>query len=210
MRRRASFGMGASPCDGIDPERAHPSIANNGGNAGGSGGSSRGAATDCAAQAAPRVGREMDIGMIQRLLPHRYPMLLVDRVLDWEAGKFLRGIKNVTVNEPFFQGHFPSYPVMPGVLVIEAMAQVAGLLTMLSDVARRDGSQLVLFAGIDEARFKRQVVPGDTLTLEAFFERAVRGIGRFRTRATVGSQLVCEALLLAAIRDVPPVPDLPV
>jgi 3-hydroxyacyl-[acyl-carrier-protein] dehydratase len=159
---------------------------------------------------ATRAPREMDIGMIRRLLPHRYPMLLVDRVLDWEPGKFLRAIKNVTANEPFFQGHFPAYPVMPGVLVIEAMAQVAGLLTMLSDVARRDGSQLVLFAGIDEARFKRQVVPGDTLALEASLERAVRGIGRFHTRATVGSNLVCEATLLAAIRDVPPVPDLPV
>jgi 3-hydroxyacyl-[acyl-carrier-protein] dehydratase len=153
---------------------------------------------------------ELDIGMIRRLLPHRYPMLLVDKVLDWEAGKFLRAVKNVTVNEPFFQGHFPAYPVMPGVLVIEAMAQVAGLLTMLSDVARRDGSQLVLFAGIDEARFKRQVFPGDTLMLEAQLERAVRGVGRFHTRATVGDQLVCEAQLLAAIRDVPPVPELPV
>jgi 3-hydroxyacyl-[acyl-carrier-protein] dehydratase len=137
-------------------------------------------------------------------------MLLVDRVLDWEAGKFLRGLKNVTVNEPFFQGHFPAYPVMPGVLVIEAMAQVAGLLTMLSDVARRDGTQLVLFAGIDDARFKRQVVPGDTLLLEAQLERVVRGIGRFHTKATVDGQLVCEAQLLAAIRDVPPLPDIPV
>ena len=153
---------------------------------------------------------ELDIGMIRRLLPHRHPMLLVDRVLEWEAGKFLRGMKNVSINEPFFEGHFPGYPVMPGVLVIEAMAQVAGLLTMLSDVARRDGTQLVLFAGIDEARFKRQVVPGDTLLLEAHLERAVRGIGRFRTRATVGDQLVCEAKLLAAIRDIPPIPDLPV
>jgi 3-hydroxyacyl-[acyl-carrier-protein] dehydratase len=137
-------------------------------------------------------------------------MLLVDRVLEWEAGKFLRGIKNVTINEPFFQGHFPAYPVMPGVLVIEAMAQVAGLLTMLSDVARRDGTQLVLFAGIDDARFKRQVVPGDTLLLEAQLERVVRGIGRFHTKATVDGQLVCEAQLLAAIRDVPPLPDIPV
>jgi 3-hydroxyacyl-[acyl-carrier-protein] dehydratase len=152
---------------------------------------------------------ELDIGIIRRLLPHRYPMLLVDRVLDWEPGQFLRGLKNVTIDEPFFQGHFPAYPVMPGVLVIEAMAQVAGLLTMLSDVARRDGSQLVLFAGIDEARFKRQVMPGDTLVLEANLERAVRGIGRFRTRATVGRELVCEAQLLAAIRDVPPQPALP-
>ena len=152
---------------------------------------------------------ELDIGIIRRLLPHRYPMLLVDRVLDWEPGQFLRGLKNVTIDEPFFQGHFPAYPVMPGVLVIEAMAQVAGLLTMLSDVARRDGSQLVLFAGIDEARFKRQVLPGDTLLLEARLERAVRGIGRFRTKATVDGQLVCEAQLLAAIRDVPPQPAIP-
>jgi 3-hydroxyacyl-[acyl-carrier-protein] dehydratase len=151
-----------------------------------------------------------DIDIIERLLPHRYPMLLVDRVLDWEAGRFVRGVKNVSINEPFFQGHFPAYPVMPGVLVIEAMAQVAGLLTMLSDVARRDGSQLVLFAGIDDARFKRQVVPGDTLLLEAHLERAVRGIGRFHTKAMVGDQLVCEARLLAAIRDVPPAPQLPV
>ncbi|HSC23723.1 MAG TPA: 3-hydroxyacyl-ACP dehydratase FabZ [Casimicrobiaceae bacterium] len=153
---------------------------------------------------------ELDIGIIRRLLPHRYPMLLVDRVLDWQPGSFVRAVKNVTINEPFFQGHFPAYPVMPGVLVIEAMAQVAGLLTMLSDVARRDGSQLVLFAGIDEARFKRQVVPGDTLLLEAHLERAVRGIGRFRTKAMVGDDIVCEAKLLAAIRDVPPTPPLPV
>jgi 3-hydroxyacyl-[acyl-carrier-protein] dehydratase len=153
---------------------------------------------------------ELDIGIIRRLLPHRYPMLLVDRVLDWESGKFVRGVKNVTINEPFFQGHFPSYPVMPGVLVIEAMAQVAGLLTMLTDVARRDGTQLVLFAGIDEARFKRKVVPGDTLMIEAHLERAVRGIGRFRTKAMVGDELVCEAKLLAAIRDVPATPPLPV
>lgn len=152
---------------------------------------------------------ELDAAMIERLLPHRYPMLLVDRVLEWEAAKFIRAIKNVTVNEPFFHGHFPGNPVMPGVLVIESMAQVAGLLTMLSDVARQDGSQLVLFAGIDGARFKRQVVPGDTLLLEAELERAVRGIGRFRTRASVGDQLVCEATLLAAIRNAPPPPDLP-
>jgi 3-hydroxyacyl-[acyl-carrier-protein] dehydratase len=153
---------------------------------------------------------KMEIREILNYLPHRFPFLLIDRVVSIEEGKQIVAIKNVAINEPFFQGHFPAYPVMPGVLVIEAMAQVAGLLTMLSDVARRDGSQLVLFAGIDQARFKRQVVPGDTLMLEAHLERAVRGIGRFRTTASVGSQLVCEAQLLAAIRDVPPVPDLPV
>ena len=137
-------------------------------------------------------------------------MLLVDRVLEWEAGRCIRAIKNVTANEPFFQGHFPGNPVMPGVLVIESMAQAAGLLTMLSDAARQDGSQLVLFAGIDKARFKRQVIPGDTLLLEAELERSVRNVGRFRTRASVGRQLVCEATLLAAIREAPSPPTLPI
>jgi 3-hydroxyacyl-[acyl-carrier-protein] dehydratase len=146
---------------------------------------------------------------IRRLLPHRDPMLLVDRVLDYSAGRFIHGLKNVTANEPFFQGHFPEYPVMPGVLVIEAMAQIAGLLTMLSKLAKTDGTQLVLFAGIDEARFKRQVVPGDTLILHADLDRAVRGIGRFRCRATVEDQVVCEAVLMAAVRDVPPAPPIP-
>ncbi len=119
-------------------------------------------------------------------------------------------MKNVTVNEPFFQGHFPAYPVMPGVLVIEALAQVAGLLTMLSDAARRDGSQLVLFAGIDDARFKRQVMPGDTLLLEAELERTVRGVGRFRTRATVGEQLVCEARCWRRYATFRRLPDMPI
>jgi 3-hydroxyacyl-[acyl-carrier-protein] dehydratase len=146
---------------------------------------------------------------IRRLLPHRYPMLLVDRVVDGEPMKFIRGIKNVSANEPFFQGHFPIYPVMPGVLVIEAMAQLCGLLTFLSKLARTDGTQLVFFAGIDDARFKRQVVPGDVLHLSADLERAVRGIGRFRCSATVDGQLVCEALLLAAVRDVPPAAPIP-
>ena len=146
---------------------------------------------------------------IRRLLPHRYPMLLVDRVVECVPGEYIRGVKNVTANEPFFQGHFPNYPVMPGVLVIEAMAQIAGLLTMLSKLAKTDGTQLVLFAGIDEARFKRQVVPGDTLILRADLDRAVRGIGRFRCRATVQDQVVCEAVLMAAVRDVPPAPPIP-
>ena len=140
---------------------------------------------------------------IRSLLPHRYPMLLVDRVLDYEAGNFIKGVKNVSANEPFFQGHFPQYPVMPGVLVVEAMAQLAGLLTFLSKLARTDGSQLVLFAGIDKARFKRQVVPGDVLALDAKLERAVQGIGRFHCSASVEGQLVCDAMLLAAVRDVP-------
>jgi 3-hydroxyacyl-[acyl-carrier-protein] dehydratase len=151
----------------------------------------------------------LDQNGIRRLLPHRYPMLLVDRVSACEPMKYIRGIKNVTANEPFFQGHFPQYPVMPGVLVVEAMAQLCGLLTFLSKLARTDGTQLVLFAGIDEARFKRQVVPGDVLDLSADLERAVRSIGRFRCKATVDGQLVCEALLLAAVRDVPPPAPIP-
>jgi 3-hydroxyacyl-[acyl-carrier-protein] dehydratase len=145
----------------------------------------------------------LDQAGIRRLIPHRYPMLLVDRVLDYDPGRFIRGLKNVTANEPFFQGHFPQYPVMPGVLVIEAMAQIAGILTTLSGLMKTDGSQMLLFAGIDQARFKRQVVPGDSLLLRADLERAVRGIGRFRCTASVDEQLVCEALLLAAVRDVP-------
>lgn len=153
----------------------------------------------------------LDQNGIRQLLPHRYPMLLVDRVSACEPMKYIKGIKNVTANEPFFQGHFPQYPVMPGVLVVEAMAQLCGLLTFLSKLARTDGTQLVFFAGIDEARFKRQVTPGDVLHLSAELERAVRSIGRFRCKATVDGQLVCEALLLAAVRDVPaatPIPGL--
>ncbi len=145
----------------------------------------------------------LDINAIKKLLPHRYPMLLVDAVTDYKVGEWIHGIKNVSVNEPYFQGHFPHYPVMPGVFVIEAMAQLAGLLTTLSGVAKPDGSQLVLFAGIDEARFKRQVMPGDTLALQVDLVRAIRGVGRFRARAEVAGNVVCEAILLAAVRDMP-------
>jgi 3-hydroxyacyl-[acyl-carrier-protein] dehydratase len=145
----------------------------------------------------------LDINAIKRILPHRYPMLLVDAVSDYEVGRWIRGVKNVTVNEPFFEGHFPHYPVMPGVLVIEAMAQLAGLLTLLSGVARTDGSQLVLFAGIDEARFKRQVMPGDRLAMQVDLVRAIRGVGRFRATARVETEVVCEAMLLAAVRGMP-------
>jgi len=151
----------------------------------------------------------LDQNGIRRLLPHRYPMILVDRVTACEPMKYIRGVKNVSANEPFFQGHFPLYPVMPGVMVVEAMAQLCGLLTFLSKLARTDGTQLVFFAGIDEARFKRQVVPGDVLDLSSDLERAVRSIGRFRCKATVEGQVVCEALLLAAVRDVPPPTPIP-
>ncbi|HEY7904956.1 MAG TPA: 3-hydroxyacyl-ACP dehydratase FabZ [Casimicrobiaceae bacterium] len=145
----------------------------------------------------------LDINAVKKILPHRYPMLLVDAVSDYKVGEWIRGVKNVSVNEPYFQGHFPHYPVMPGVLVIEAMAQLAGLLTILSGVARGDGSQLVLFAGIDAARFKRQVMPGDRLLMQVDLVRAIRGVGRFRAEARVGDGVVCEAILLAAVRDMP-------
>ena len=145
----------------------------------------------------------LDINAIKKLLPHRYPMLLVDAVTDYAVGEWIRGVKNVSVNEPYFQGHFPHYPVMPGVLVIEAMAQLAGLLTILSGVAKPDGSQLVLFAGIDDARFKRQVMPGNKLAMMLDLVRASGGVGRFRARAEVGDNVVCEAMLLAAVREMP-------
>jgi 3-hydroxyacyl-[acyl-carrier-protein] dehydratase len=148
---------------------------------------------------------EFDIVEIFKQLPHRYPFLLVDRILDCVPGKTIRGLKNVTINEPFFQGHFPGFPVMPGVLVIEALAQVSGLLAYVSGDARSGGASLIFFAGIDNARFRKQVVPGDQLILEAEVIRVVRGVGKFRTRATVDGDLACEAELIAAIRDRPAV-----
>ncbi len=148
---------------------------------------------------------EFDIVEIFKQLPHRYPFLLVDRILDCAPGKTIRGLKNVTINEPFFQGHFPGFPVMPGVLVIEALAQVSGLLAYVSGDARSGGASLIFFAGIDNARFRKQVVPGDQLILEAEVIRVVRGVGKFRTRATVDGELACEAELIAAIRDRPAV-----
>jgi len=145
----------------------------------------------------------LDIYAIFKQLPHRYPFLLVDRVLECTPGKSIRALKNVTINEPFFQGHFPTFPLMPGVLVIEALAQVEGLLAYVSGEAKPGGQSIIYFAGIDNARFKRQVVPGDQLMLHAEVMRVVRGVGKYRAWATVGDELACEAELLAAIRDAP-------
>jgi len=144
----------------------------------------------------------MDICEIRRHLPHRYPFLLVDRVLECVPGARIRAIKNVTANEPFFQGHFPAYPVMPGVLIIEALAQVSVILVYKTLNRLPDDKSLIFFAGIDDARFKRQVIPGDQLHLEATQVRLVRGVGKFDVRATVGDALVAQAQLLAALRDV--------
>ena len=144
----------------------------------------------------------MDINEIMRHLPHRYPFLLVDRVLECESGKRIKAVKNVTLNEPFFQGHFPGYPVMPGVLVIEAMAQVSAILAYVTRGEQHDAKSLLFFAGIDDARFKRPVFPGDQLVLEAVELNVVRSVFKFAAKATVNDELVSEAQLMAAVRDV--------
>jgi 3-hydroxyacyl-[acyl-carrier-protein] dehydratase len=142
----------------------------------------------------------MDIDAIMAYLPQRYPILLVDRIVALEEGRSIRGIKNVTMNEPFFQGHFPGYPVMPAVLVIEALAQLASILAWkISGRSPGDGT-LIFFAGIDNARFRRQVRPGDQLVLESEVQRLVRGVGKFAVRAKVDGEIVAEADLLAAMR----------
>ncbi|MDO7789042.1 3-hydroxyacyl-ACP dehydratase FabZ [Desulforamulus aquiferis] len=138
----------------------------------------------------------LDINAIQQILPHRYPILLVDRILELEEGKRVVGIKNVSVNEPFFQGHFPGYPVMPGVLIIEAMAQV-GAVAILSMPAY--AGRIALFAGIDNARFRRQVIPGDTLRIEVEVIKLRGTIGKSKARAYVGEELATEAELMFAI-----------
>lgn len=143
----------------------------------------------------------MDIQDIMTFLPHRPPFLLVDRVLTSEPGRFIRGIKNVTMNEHFFVGHFPGFPVMPGVLVIEALAQTAAILSHLTRGTRHSQGSLIFFAGIDRARFRRQVVPGDQLVLEAEVVRVVRGVGKFATRALVDGEIAAEGELMAAIRS---------
>ena len=144
----------------------------------------------------------MDIHEILAHLPHRYPMLLVDRVLDCEPGKRILAIKNVTINEPFFSGHFPHHPVMPGVLVVEAMAQAAAILSFRTLGTKPDDRSVYYFVGIDEARFKRPVSPGDQLVLEVVLERKVRGIWKFNAKARVGEALAAEAKIMCTIRAV--------
>ena len=139
----------------------------------------------------------IDINQILQLLPHRYPFLLVDRVLDLVPRVSIRALKNVTMNEPFFQGHFPELPVMPGVLIIEALAQTAALLTF-SESQQEDS--LYYFAGIDGARFKKPVVPGDQLIMTALYERERAGIYKFQVNATVDDKLVAEASITCAVR----------
>lgn len=143
----------------------------------------------------------MDINEIMRCLPHRYPFVLVDRVLEIEPGKRVVAVKNVSINEPYFQGHFPGHPVMPGVLILEALAQAAGVLSYCSLPQKPDASSLYLLVGVDDARFKKPVVPGDQLILEAEITRQVRGIWKYAARARVDGQIVAEAVLMCAVRE---------
>ncbi len=141
----------------------------------------------------------MDIQEITNYLPHRYPFLLVDRVIEVDSGKRLVGIKNVTFNEPFFQGHFPQKPVMPGVLIIEALAQATGLLAMESEEV--SGSAIYYLVGVDKARFKRPVVPGDQLRLEVAVQKTRRGIWSFSGKATVDGAICASAEIMCTARD---------
>jgi 3-hydroxyacyl-[acyl-carrier-protein] dehydratase len=143
----------------------------------------------------------IDVHKVLKILPHRFPFLLIDRVLDYTKGESLTAIKNVTINEPFFTGHFPNRPVMPGVLVIEAMAQACGILTHVSDETQATEKGIFLFVGIDKARFKRQVEPGDQLRFEVRITRRMRGIWMYQGSAYVGEELACSAELMCTYKD---------
>jgi 3-hydroxyacyl-[acyl-carrier-protein] dehydratase len=143
----------------------------------------------------------LDINQIKEYLPHRYPLLLVDRVLHWESGKKIAALKNVTVNEEFFNGHFPHKPVMPGVLMIEALAQTAALLSFLTMNQKPDENAIVYFVGIDGARFKRPVEPGDQLKMEVEILRVARGIWKYKATGSVDGQLAVEAELMCTMRS---------
>ena len=143
---------------------------------------------------------KLDINEIMAYLPHRYPFLLVDKIVEFEEGKQITGIKNVTINEPFFQGHFPGHPIMPGVLIIEAMAQVGGLLAFKSEPDKAE-DKVVYFMGIDKAKFRSPVVPGDQIRLVLTVLKQRRAIWKFKGEAFVDDNLVAEAELMATIMD---------
>ena len=144
----------------------------------------------------------MDIHQILKQLPHRYPILLVDRVLEIEKGKRIKALKNVSINEPYFLGHFPHRPVMPGVLMLEALAQAAALLAFDTQGVTPDDKTVYYFAGIDGARFKRPVEPGDQLILDVELERMRAGIFKFKARASVGEETATEAELMCTMRTI--------
>ncbi|MDX1487898.1 MAG: 3-hydroxyacyl-ACP dehydratase FabZ [Acidiferrobacterales bacterium] len=144
---------------------------------------------------------EFDVSQVMRYLPHRYPFLLVDRILEYKKGESLTAIKNVTINEPFFQGHFPHYPVMPGVLVVEALAQACGILAFKSmDVSPDDGGTIYL-VGVDKARFRHPVEPGDQLRLNVTVARQMKGIWKFNATAYVGDELCVSAEIMSTYKE---------
>jgi 3-hydroxyacyl-[acyl-carrier-protein] dehydratase len=143
----------------------------------------------------------MDIHQVLEYLPHRYPFLLVDRVLSCEPGKNIVALKNVTINEPFFGGHFPHHPVMPGVLIIEALAQAAAILTFKTAGAKGDDKSVYYFVGIDNARFKKPVTAGDAVQLSVMLLRNVRGIWKFQAEARVEGAIVAQAELMCTVRS---------
>ena len=142
----------------------------------------------------------MDIHGIMQHLPHRYPFLLIDRVLSFDPGKSIVALKNVTINEPFFPGHYPHHPVMPGVLIIEAMAQAAALISFCSEGNKPDDNTVYYFVGIDDARFKRPVIPGDQLILKVEILRNMRGLWKFKAVAEVEGQVAAQAELMCTMR----------
>jgi 3-hydroxyacyl-[acyl-carrier-protein] dehydratase len=146
----------------------------------------------------------LDAEQILKHLPHRYPFLLIDRILDYVPGKSLKALKNVTINEPFFQGHFPGHPVMPGVLIVEAMAQATGMLAFVSGLVRADVPHVYYFVGIDRARFKRPVTPGDRLVLDVVLTRSLKGLWRFVAEATVDGAVVAQADLMTTVKEIEP------
>ncbi len=143
----------------------------------------------------------LNINQIKKVLPHRYPFLLVDKVIDFKNGEYLTAIKNVTINEPFFQGHFPQQPIMPGVLIIEAMAQATALYGELALSGGMDDDILYYLVGVDKARFRQTVGPGDQLVLQINFSTVKRNIWKFKTTASVDSKMVASAELLTTIAD---------
>jgi 3-hydroxyacyl-[acyl-carrier-protein] dehydratase len=140
----------------------------------------------------------MDVLEVMRRLPHRYPFLLVDKVLECTSGESIRALKNVTINEPFFPGHFPHRPVMPGVIILEALAQAAGILAFVTAGVYPDENRQLYFVGIDKARFRRPVVPGDQLVLKATLQRSLRGIWKFATIAEVDGEEATSAEMMVA------------
>ena len=141
-----------------------------------------------------------DIYEVLKYLPQRYPVLMIDRVKECVPGKRVVGLKNVSANEPYFQGHFPGRPIMPGVLILEAMAQAAGIIVLSAEAGRKHHENVYYYVGIDNARFKKPVIPGDQLEIEASLERTLRGIGKFSCVARVAGELAAEAAILLTVK----------